>query len=200
MQCYRLGKQWLESGPAEKDLGVLVESWLNTSQQSAQVGKEANGNLTCIRLGASRAMARIMSLYSALVRPHLKFCLPFCAPHYRKDVEVPEHVQRRATKLVKHLEHKSYKKQLREQGVFNLENRRLRGDLITFYNHLKGGCSKVGVRLFYQVTSKRTRKCPQAAPGKVQVKHQVRHERIVKHWIGLPREVVESPSLKVFKK
>ena len=118
---YKPGEE-LTGSSLEKDLGVLGHEKLDMSQQCALAALKINCNLSCINRGMdSREREGIIFLCTALVRPHLEYCIHMWGPQYRKDVENLEWVQR-TMKIIKELEHLYYKERLRDLGLFSLEN------------------------------------------------------------------------------
>jgi len=112
MHQHRLGADLLESSSVERDL--VVDDRLTMSQQCALVAKKANGILGCIRRSvASRSREILLPFYSALVRPHLEYCIQFWALQFKKDEELLERVQQSATRMMRGLEHLSYEERLR---------------------------------------------------------------------------------------
>ncbi|KAM9614509.1 uncharacterized protein ACIBXB_021493 [Morphnus guianensis] len=193
---YRLGGEWIGSSPEEKDFGVLVDKKLNVTWQCAFAAHKANRILGCItRSMASRSSEVIPPLYCALVRPHLESCIQLWGPQRRTDMDLLKWVQRRATKMIRGLQHLSYEDRLRELGSFSLEKRQLQGDLRAAFQCLKGAYRKVREGLFPRACSDRTR-----GNGFKLKEGRIRLDmRVLRHGNELPREVVDALFLEVFK-
>jgi len=146
---YKLGDEGIERNPAENNLRVMVNEKLEVSWQYALAAQKTNHILGCIKSSlASRSREVILPLCSAPVRPHLESCIQLWSPQHRTDMELLKWVQRRATKMIRGMEHLYCEKRLRELGLFSLEERRLWGHLIAAFQYTKVAYKKDGKRLF----------------------------------------------------
>src|SRR5678815_4669860 len=64
----------------------------------------------------------ISKLYNSYVRQVLEYCAQFWAPYLRKDIDMLERVQRRATGMISGFEGKNYEERLKELGMFSIDN------------------------------------------------------------------------------
>jgi len=129
---------------------------------------------------------------------YLEFCEAFdTVPH-----DLLERVQRRATKMIRGMEHLPCEERLRELGLFRLEKRILQGGLTAAFQYLKGAYKKAGEGLFTRAQNDRTRRNGfqlKEDRFRLDIRKKFFTMRVLRHWNRLPREAVAAPSLEVFK-
>jgi len=106
------------------------------------------------------------------------------------------------TKMIRGLEDLSYEERLRELGLFSLKKRRLRRDLTTAFQCLKGAYRKDGDNVCSKACCDRSRSNGfklREGRCRLDTRKKFFTMTVVKHWNGFPRKVVEAPSLDTFK-
>ena len=125
---YEIGGTILSKTGKEKDLGVTMNANMKVSEQCRIAASKGNQVLGMIRRNITyKEKSLIVPLYKAIVRPHLEYCIQAWSPYLRKDIDMLEKIQRRATKLIPELRDLRYEGRLKECGLTTLETRRLRG-------------------------------------------------------------------------
>ncbi|XP_077977558.1 uncharacterized protein LOC144433123 [Glandiceps talaboti] len=182
--------QPLQTVTEEKDLGVLIHNSLKSNQHCAAAAKKANRALGIIKRNITyKSKFVIMKVFNSLVRPHIEYAVRFWNPYLKKDSELLEKVQRRATKLIPELRHLTYVERPEALSITTLEQRRLRGDLIQVFRFLKGFDKIDQSVLFTYHPTNRTRG-HSLKIFKPTVRLNIRKyffsQRVVHHWNNLP--------------
>ena len=136
------------------------------------------------------------------MKPHLEYAVQFWSPNLRKDIERLENVQKRATKMIAGIRHKSYARRLEDLNLFSLEQRRIRGQLIQVFKILKG-IDKLDYSRIFSLSNESTR----GNGLKLKVKRYNTNQygnfftnSIVNKWNALPARVVNTDTVEKFKK
>ena len=144
------------------------------------------------------------ALYFALVRSKLEYASTAWCPYYRRDIDILERVQRRATKLLPGLRNEPYEDRLRALGLQTLETRRLRADVILVHKMLHGLVNYDYSRLFVLANHRPLRQHslklrPSTTASHLSSRHHFYCNRVINIWKSLPNSVVTATTTTQFK-
>ena len=152
---YTMGGTVLNSALKEKDLGLTISADMKVSEHCGIAAAKGNQILGLIRRNiVYKEKELIIPLYKTIVRPHLEYCIQAWRPYRKKDIDMLERVQRRATKMIPKLRNINFEMRLKECGLITLETRRLRGDQIEVFKILNG-YEDIDRNIFFTVKEER---------------------------------------------
>ena len=200
---YEMGGTILSTTVKEKDLGVTMDANMKVSEQCRIAASNANQVLGMIRRNITyKDKSLIVPLYKAIVRPHLEYCIQAWSPYLRKDIDMLEKIQRRATKLIPGLRDLRYEERLKECGLTTLETRRLRGDQIEVFKILNG-YENIDSNIFFEIKESKITRGHNYTLVKKQSRLDVRKysfsQRTINVWNKLSTDCVHASSVNMFK-
>ena len=157
---YKLDEKKIRVMESEKDLGVIINNNRKFKDQVSSAAKKANKTLGMIKRNFKYVIKQAFEvLYGTLVRPQLEYAVHLWSPYQTGLREKLERTQRRATKLVRNIKHKSYEEILSTLNLMSTLDRRDRGDMIMTYNILNHRV-EMDARFMKMNTESRTRGIP----------------------------------------
>lgn len=196
---YYLQGEQIKVGDGVNDLGISISSDLKMGNQCRIASNRANSILGFIKKNvSSRSSDIILPLYRGLVRPHLEYAVQFWSPYLKKDIDLLERVQHRATKIIQGTSGLDYEDRLKKLNMYTLQERRKRGDLIQLFKFIKQN----EIEALQFSTEYRTRghelKLYKSQFNREGRKHYF-FNRVVDEWNALPAYIVKSKDVKGFK-
>ena len=200
---YDMGGTIISKTVKEKDLGVTMNANMKVSEQCRIAASKGNQVLGMIRRNITyKEKSLIIPLYKAIVRPHLEYCIQAWNPYLRKDVDMLEKIQRRATKLIPGLRDLTYEERLNECGLTTVETRRLRGDQIEVFKILNG-YENIDYNIFFEIKEGKITRGHNYTLVKKQSRLDVRKysfsQRTINVWNNLSTDCVQASSVNMFK-
>ena len=199
---YQMGGDIITQCTEEKDLGITIDEKLKFQIHINNQTKKANQRLGMIKRSFTYMDKNMFTtLYKSIVRPHLEYGSNIWSVMYKKEAIQIENVQRRATKLVKNIQHLSYSDRSRYLGLPSLQYRRLRSDMVEMFRIINN-IDKVNSNKIFPKNENTTRGHKHKIYKK-QCRTNIRKysfsQRVVDTWNSLPAKVIESNTVNGFK-